>query len=135
MPIHLKRAYEPPAQGDGTRVLIDRLWPRGLSKASARIDHWLKDLAPSDALRRWFGHDPAKWAEFKRRYFAELKGNRQAISDLRRLSRRGRVTLLYAAKDELHNNAVALAEFLPRRRGPAGKARPRTPRRTPPIDR
>jgi|SRR5689334_494330 len=127
MPIQLKRAYALPAQGDGTRILVDRLWPRGLSRDSAKIDHWMKDLAPSDALRHWFGHDPAKWTQFKRRYFAELDGNPDQLAELRRFARRGRVTLLYAAKDELHNNAVALAEYLRRRARPARK-RPRRAR-------
>ena len=126
MPVLIKRAYDPPAEADGVRILVDRLWPRGVSKAAARIDHWLKDLAPSDALRKWFGHDPARWDTFKTRYFKELSGQ-TALAGLRKLARSGRVTLVYAAKDEEHNNAVALREFLGRRaapkRSPAGATR------------
>jgi len=118
MPISIKRAYEPPSDEDGVRVLVDRLWPRGVSKAAARIDHWLKDLAPSDGLRKWFGHDPARWGEFRKRYFRELSGQGGTLAELRKLARRGRVTLVYAAKDEEHNDAVALREFLSRRAAP-----------------
>ena len=113
MSISLKRAYESPAKTDGTRVLVDRLWPRGITKSGAGIDLWLKDLAPSTELRQWFGHDPEKWPEFQKKYRAELKGN-PALSELRALSRRGKVTLVYAAKDELHNNAVVLKQILAR---------------------
>jgi uncharacterized protein YeaO (DUF488 family) len=95
------------------RVLVDRLWPRGVTKANARIDLWLKDVAPSTELRRWFGHDPEKWSEFQKRYRAELKGN-PALSSLRELSLRGDITLVYAAKDELHNDAVVLKHVLAR---------------------
>jgi uncharacterized protein YeaO (DUF488 family) len=109
----LKRAYEAPADSDGTRVLVDRLWPRGVSKAKARIDVWLKDVAPSTQLRKWFGHDPAKWPEFQRRYRAELKGS-PALAELRKLARQGHVTLVYGAKDEEHNDAVVLAKLLRR---------------------
>lgn len=111
MDIKLKRAYEAPAQSDGMRILVDRLWPRGLSKARAAIDHWLKEVAPSNELRQWFGHDPEKWPEFRKRYRAELKDN-PALAELRDLSRKGTVTLVYSAKDELHNQAVVLRQVL-----------------------
>ena len=112
--VQLKRAYEPPASDDGTRVLVDRLWPRGLRKAEAGIDLWLKDVAPSDELRRWFGHDPERWTEFRRRYKAELAHNAKAVGELKSLARRGRLTLIYAAHDEAHNQAVVLKEILAR---------------------
>jgi uncharacterized protein YeaO (DUF488 family) len=115
MRIMLKRAYEPPAGTDGQRILVDRLWPRGLVKARAGIDLWLKDVAPSTALRQWFKHDPEKWPEFKRRYRAELEGS-AALAELVALSRRQDVTLVYAAKDELHNDAVVLKQLLERGR-------------------
>lgn len=111
MQVRLKRAYLPPAKTDGMRVLIDRLWPRGISKSTARIDLWLKDVAPSTRLRKWFGHDPARWPEFRRRYREELKGS-PALAELRGLVRRRKVTLVYAAKDELHNDAVVLRQLL-----------------------
>ncbi len=111
MDILLKRAYETPSAADGTRVLVDRLWPRGLTKARAAVDLWLKEVAPSTELRQWFGHDPEKWTEFKRRYRTELKDN-SALSELAALARRGRVTLVYAARDELHNAAVVLKQVL-----------------------
>jgi uncharacterized protein YeaO (DUF488 family) len=113
MAVAIKRIYEPVAKGDGYRVLVDRIWPRGVSKGEATLDEWLKDVAPSTALRQWFGHDPARWAEFQRRYRKELDGNpeaRQALASLRK--RKGRVTLLYAARDEEHNNAVVLQGLL-----------------------
>ena len=113
MTVALKRAYEAPADTDGTRVLVDRLWPRGVPKARARIDVWLKDVAPSTQLRKWFGHDPDKWTEFQRRYRAELKGS-EALAELRKLAREGHVTLVYGAKDEEHNDAVVLAKLLRR---------------------
>lgn len=112
MGVQLKRAYEPPAASDGLRVLVDRLWPRGVSKEGARIDQWLKEIAPSTELRKWFGHDPAKWQEFRCRYFRELEEQREAVAALRRLIRAGTVTLVYGAKDEQHNDAVALREYL-----------------------
>ena len=108
--IRTKRVYEPAASEDGLRVLVDRLWPRGLKKADAAVALWLKEAAPSAELRRWFGHDPARWDEFRRRYAAELDGNRAALAPL--LAAEGTLTLLYAAHDEEHNNAVALAEWL-----------------------
>jgi uncharacterized protein YeaO (DUF488 family) len=112
MVIHLKRAYEPPEPDDGFRVLVDRLWPRGVSKSAARIDLWLKEIAPSAALRQWFGHDPAKWNTFRSRYFQELQKNGAAVEQLMAHVRRGPVTLVYGAKDREHNDAVALKEFL-----------------------
>lgn len=108
----VKRAYEPPAPDDGQRVLVDRIWPRGVTREALRIDAWLKDLAPSSALRRWFGHDPAKWDEFRRRYGAELDAAGEPVAELRRLWRAGPVTLVYGARDEAHNNAVALRDWL-----------------------
>ena len=113
--ITTKRIYDEPAQGDGLRVLVDRLWPRGLSKERARIDHWLKEVAPSDALRKWFGHDRAKWDEFKRRYFEELGDKNEAVDSIVSKASQGPVTLLYGAKDEECNNAVALREFVEQR--------------------
>lgn len=110
--IAIKRAYDPPAPGDGTRVLVDRLWPRGLAKANAKIDHWLKDIAPSNDLRRWFGHDPARWDGFRERYAAELSADPERLRPLRELMREGPLTLLFSARDDAHNNAVALREIL-----------------------
>ncbi len=110
--IAVKRAYEPPAPQDGLRVLVERLWPRGLSKQRAKIDLWLKDIAPSTELRQWFAHDPTRWEEFQRRYRAELREKRDLIKLLRKPSREGRVTLVYAARDEARNNAVVLKEVL-----------------------
>lgn len=114
MSLALRRVYAPPGPDDGHRLLVDRLWPRGLSKARAGVDEWLRDVAPSAELRRWFGHDPARWTEFKRRYGNELRAGpaSAALARLRALADRGRVTLLYAAQDEVHNNARALLEFL-----------------------
>jgi uncharacterized protein YeaO (DUF488 family) len=117
--IALKRAYEPPGAEDGTRLLVDRLWPRGVKKADAAIDRWLKDLAPSPELRRWFGHKLERWPEFRRRYRAELDRHRDLVAELRDLARRQRVTLVFGAKDEAHNDAVVLWELLTER-GPAG---------------
>ncbi|MGH8427605.1 MAG: DUF488 domain-containing protein [Gammaproteobacteria bacterium] len=111
--IAIKRIYEPPAADDGCRVLVDRLWPRGMSKDHAALDHWFKDLAPSDELRHWFGHDADKWDEFQRRYGAELDANKPAVAPLRKLLKtEKKVTLLFGTKEEKHNNAVALAEYL-----------------------
>ncbi len=110
--INIKRIYLPAAD-DGCRVLVDRLWPRGIKKEAAHLDHWFKDLAPSDELRYWFGHEPAKWNEFRRRYRAELNANAAAVTPLREVLRdESKVTLLFAAKDEAHNNAVVLIEYL-----------------------
>ena len=113
MSVQLKRAYESPAKSDGYRVLVDRLWPRGLAKVRARIDLWLKAVAPSTELRQWFGHDPEKWSEFKKRYRAELKNN-PAWPELQSLARQKDLTLVYAAKDQLHNEAVVLKQLLER---------------------
>lgn len=111
MSIAIKRIYDTPESGDGTRVLVDRLWPRGIAKDKAKIDLWLKDVAPSNALRKWFGHDPEKWPEFQRRYQKELSTN-TAFAELKTLCRKEKVTLLYAAKDLEHNNAVILRDLL-----------------------
>ena len=110
--VRLKRVYDAPSPSDGTRLLVDRLWPRGLAKGEVRLDDWLKQLAPSDSLWRWFAHDPARWEEFKRRYFAELDGRREAWRSVLERAKRGPVTLLYAARDPEHNNAVALCLYL-----------------------
>ena len=110
--VQIKRAYEPPAPEDGMRILIDRLWPRGVSKEALALDHWNKELAPSTELRQWFGHDPALWTEFQRRYAAELQPQAEQMDALRALARKGRLTLVYGAHDEEHNNAVALRERL-----------------------
>jgi uncharacterized protein YeaO (DUF488 family) len=112
--LNLKRVYEPKQPGDGTRLLVDRLWPRGISKGEAEIDEWLKDLAPGNELRKWFAHEPGKWEEFRRRYLQELSAAGKA-NDLKRIARlaaEGDVTLVYAAKDSEHNNAIVLAEVL-----------------------
>ncbi|QGM97058.1 DUF488 domain-containing protein [Methylocystis parvus] len=110
----LKRAYEPATESDGARVLVDRLWPRGLSKEKAKIDYWAKDVAPSHELRRWFGHEAARWEEFRERYHEELKGPgaQEEIELLRAMARKGRLTLLYAARDEEKNNAAVLRDYL-----------------------
>jgi uncharacterized protein YeaO (DUF488 family) len=112
--IKIKRAYEAPSAQDGTRVLVDRLWPRGLRKSAAAIDRWEKEVAPSPALRQWFGHDPARWDEFSRRYRAELKLKARAepIQELRAIAREHPLTLVYAAHDEQHNHAIVLREVL-----------------------
>jgi uncharacterized protein YeaO (DUF488 family) len=110
--VKLKRAYESPAADDGMRVLVDRLWPRGVKKTEAAIDHWMKELAPSTELRKWFGHDPARWEEFRRRYAAEIHEHRDDLDRLRGLIREGTVTLVYSAHDEAHNDAVVLREIL-----------------------
>lgn len=110
--IRLKRAYEDMEDTDGQRVLVERLWPRGVTKAKLRLDEWNKDVAPSPELRRWFGHDPERWPEFRRRYFAELRANRDAWKPLLSHTRRERITFIYAAHDTEHNGAVALKAFL-----------------------
>jgi uncharacterized protein YeaO (DUF488 family) len=110
--IRVKRAYESATDADGTRVLIDRLWPRGLTKDEAAIGHWFRDLAPSSELRRWFGHDPPRWPEFRRRYTAELMQHRERLDELRRLCREGPLTLVYGARDEAHNNAIVVRDVL-----------------------
>ena len=110
--IKIKRAYEAAERGDGSRILVDRLWPRGVSKEALKADSWLKDVAPSGELREWFGHDPAWWDEFRHKYFSELKANPEAWHPIVEAERKGTVTLLYGAHDQEHNNAVALSEFL-----------------------
>jgi uncharacterized protein YeaO (DUF488 family) len=112
--IRLKRVYDKPAKADGRRVLVDRIWPRGLKKKEARVDEWLKELAPSTGLRKWFGHDPVRWNEFKKRYSAELDDQREWVKQLAGEASKRTVTLLFAAKDTEHNNAVALKEHLKR---------------------
>jgi len=110
--IATKRVYQPYAAEDGTRVLVDRLWPRGVSKVEAHLDLWLKDVAPSTLLREWFGHDPARWSEFQRRYRDELRQQSAAIAQLRELAARGPLTLIYSAHDTAHNQALVLANYL-----------------------
>jgi uncharacterized protein YeaO (DUF488 family) len=110
--IELKRAYERPSETDGERILVERLWPRGLSKQRAKIDLWMKEVAPSAELRKWFGHDPAKWDEFRKRYEAELKNKPDLISLLKHKAYKGTITLIYAARDEEHNGALVLKRFL-----------------------
>jgi len=110
--VQIKRVYEPPSPRDGVRVLVDRLWPRGLSKSDADVDHWMREIAPSTNLRRWFGHDPDRWREFRRRYSAELKEKAELVDELRGLMRKQRLTLVYSARDERHNQAVILREVL-----------------------
>jgi uncharacterized protein YeaO (DUF488 family) len=110
--IRLKRAYLPATAADGTRILVDRLWPRGVRKSAAAIDLWIKDVAPSTALRKWFAHDPERWPGFRRRYAAELRDHRDELAELRALARRKRVTLIFAAHDERHNHAVVLRRAL-----------------------
>lgn len=123
--ITLKRAYDPVSRSDGTRFLVERLWPRGVSKAVLRIDAWLKDVGPSTELRKWFSHDPDKWDEFRRRYVRELVSRPEAWQPIVSAARRGRVTLVYSSHDVQHNNAVALQAFLRRK-----TRRPTRPTRT-----
>lgn len=110
--IKLRRAYDPAERTDGVRILVDRLWPRGLSRDDACIDQWVKDLAPSNELRKWFGHDPARWDEFRDRYAVELNRHSDQMKELRELARKGPITLVYSAHDEVHNNAVVLRDFI-----------------------
>lgn len=110
--LRMKRVYEAPARSDGTRILVDRLWPRGLSKESARIDFWARAISPSSELRRWYRHDAAKWPEFKKRFFAELDANPEGLEELRPYVASGTVTLLYGSKESRLNNAAALLEYL-----------------------
>lgn len=114
MAIKIKRVYEQPNDGDGTRVLVDRLWPRGLTKEKARVEVWFKEIAPSTELRKWFGHDPEKWKRFRGRYETELRHNRDLIKMLKSKAREGTITLLYGARDEKHNEALVLKQFLER---------------------
>lgn len=113
--INLKRAYDPPARSDGVRYLVERLWPRGVKKTQLKLDGWLKEVAPSPALRTWFGHDPRKWTRFRQRYFSELRAHPEALRPLLAAARRGRLTLVFSSRDALHNNAVALRTYLERR--------------------
>jgi len=112
--IRIKRVYLQPEKEDGNRLLVDRLWPRGLTKEKASVDLWLKEIAPSTELRKWFSHDPTKWAEFRTRYLAELRGNAEQLARLKQEAAKGTTTLLYGAKDEDHNEAVVLLELLTR---------------------
>lgn len=116
MSIRVKRAYDPPARDDGFRVLVDRVWPRGVGKDRLKVDEWLKEIAPSTTLRKWFGHDPAKWEAFQDRYRHELDSQSEPVTHLRQKAKEGDVTLVFSAKDPQHNNAVALKEYLERRR-------------------
>ena len=110
--IHLKRVYEEPSSNDGVRVLVERLWPRGLTKERAAVDLWLKDVAPSPELRKWFGHDPARWEQFRERYRRELREKKDAVRLLKQKAKEGTVTLVYAARDEEHNGALVLKRVL-----------------------
>ena len=112
MKVNIKRVYEAPEKADGARILVDRLWPRGLSKAKAKLDLWLKEIAPSTELRKWFGHDPRKWKDFRRRYLAELKTHPEELALIKSKAKRGTVTLLYGARDQQHNEAVVLLQVL-----------------------
>ena len=114
MKIKIKRIYEKPGEEDGKRILVDRLWPRGLTKEKASIDLWLKEIAPSTELRKWFGHDPDKWNEFQKRYHQELENNKDQVSILKEAIKKGVVTLVYGAKDEQHNEALVLKEWFTR---------------------
>lgn len=116
MSIKIKRVYEQPAKDDGRRILVDRLWPRGLTKKKASVDLWLKEIAPSTELRKWFGHDPDKWKRFQGRYETEIRHKDDLITMLRRKAREGTITLIYAARDEKHNEALVLKQFLQRGR-------------------
>lgn len=112
--IQIKRVYDKASSEDGMRILVERLWPRGVTKAKAKLGLWLKDIAPSAGLRKWFGHDPVKWEEFKKRYWCELRHNQPAVENLRAYMKKGNVTFVYAARDERHNGALALREYLER---------------------
>jgi len=121
--IQLKRAYEKPSRDDGLRILVERLWPRGLTKQKAALDLWLKDVAPSPKLRKWFGHDPAKWKQFEQRYWKELGARKKAVDFLRSQIQQGTVTLVYAAHDKQHNGALALKAFLQQRKAECSMTR------------
>jgi uncharacterized protein YeaO (DUF488 family) len=127
MDVRLKPAYEPASVGDGFRVLVDRLWPRGVSRKRADLDEWDKELAPSSELRTWFGHEPSRFVEFRRRYIDELRSNRSRLQQLRRRARSGTLTLVYSAKDSEHNDAVVLAEVLRRGLPRSGRVPNRRP--------
>lgn len=122
MDVQVRRAYDPPGPGDGYRVLVDRVWPRGVSKDKLELDEWRKEIAPSTRLRKWFGHDPERWNEFQERYFAELEEMQDSVQELMKRARRGRITLVYGARDRDHNQAVALSTYL---RARASGRRPR----------
>lgn len=117
MIVHIKRVYETPASGDGYRVLVDRIWPRGLGRKEARVDRWCKEIAPSSELRRWFGHDPSRWEEFRRRYRKELEQSPELVAEFMANARSAELTLLFSARDVQHNNAVVLREWLEERLG------------------
>ncbi|MEO8824110.1 MAG: DUF488 domain-containing protein [Ginsengibacter sp.] len=112
MKLNLKRIYEPPEKEDGFRILVDRLWPRGFTKEKAALDLWLKEIAPSTELRKWFNHDPDKWKDFQKKYQAELKENKEAVSTIKDHLKNGTVTLLYGAKDEVHNEALVIKDYV-----------------------
>lgn len=112
MTIQIKRAYDPPKGSDGTRILVDRLWPRGVTKDKLKVRQWMKDIAPSNELRKWIHADPSKWSEFEQRYFRELAAHADLVTELRGMARGGTLTLVYSAKDEQHNNAAALKKYL-----------------------
>jgi len=120
--LRMKRVYEGATRSDGRRILVDRLWPRGLSKKKAAIDVWMKDIAPSAELRKWFGHDPDKWVEFQRRYKKELRARKDLVGEIVKLARRGRVTLVYGARDQLHNDALVVAAVVKRRMSRTSRA-------------
>jgi uncharacterized protein YeaO (DUF488 family) len=111
MTITLKRVYAEPSESDGTRILVDRLWPRGLTKEKAKVDVWLKDIAPTTELRKWFNHEPSKWPEFKKRYWDEISNNTDALSTFKKHLADGKVTIVYGAKDEKHNEAVVIKQY------------------------
>ncbi len=117
--IKIKRVYDEPSRDDGKRILIDRLWPRGLKKKDAQIDEWVKEVAPSNELRKWFNHDPNRWAEFRKRFFTELRGKQDLVEELVSAARKGTVTLLFGSKEERFNNAVALREYIESRVKPS----------------
>lgn len=123
--IQIKRAYDAASPADGTRFLVDRLWPRGVKRTSLKLDGWLKDVAPSNELRQWFGHDPVKWDEFRRRYFAQLDSNSVAWEPILKAARKGRVTLVFSASDTEHNDAVALKQYLEAKLNKASRGRSR----------
>jgi len=110
--VRLKRAYEPPAKSDGHRYLVDRIWPRGVSRDEAELEDWLKEIAPSNELRKWFDHDPERWAEFRRRYMSELKQHRDELRELARQAADIRITLVYGARDQEHNQAIVIRQYL-----------------------
>ena len=114
--IKIKRIYDAPSDDDGSRILVDRLWPRGLSKEKAKVDLWLKEIAPSNELRKWYGHDPKKWAEFRKKYFKDLDTKRELVNQIVQQMKEGDVTLLYSSKEEKINNAVALKEYIARKK-------------------